>query len=83
MSQLCFECLLCVPGMDIMVGDGAPLGSETLTEDWDDRDAQILAGRNHTAQQAKIKELSRHESRSSAGKNQGAEQTAMKWLSRL
>ena len=42
MSQLCFECLLCVPGMDIMVGDGAPLGSETLTEDWGDRDAQIL-----------------------------------------
>ena len=25
-----------------MVEDGAPFGSETLTEDWDDRDAQIL-----------------------------------------
>ena len=28
--------------MDLMVGDGVPLEFQTLTEDWDDRDAQIL-----------------------------------------
>ena len=42
MSQLSFECLPCVSGMDITVGHGVPLKSETLIEDWNDRDAQIL-----------------------------------------